>query len=133
MDYVQNRIDILTKHDNIRVLRLLEILQFTIIYVFLTMHLACYIDRMFPTLDRNKSYFRLLVEIIVHFTVLAIFIFYIQKIAKIIPPIGIFYPKYKIGTTSQYNGGAIIGIVLIGAQKNLLEKVKYFMWHRVIT
>ena len=113
MDFVQKRIDILTKHDHIRFLRLLEILQFTIIYVFLTMHLACYIDKMFPALDSNKSYFRLLIEIIVHFTVLAIFIFYIQKIAKIIPPVGIFYPKYRIGSTSQYNGGAIIGIVLI--------------------
>ena len=133
MDYVNKRLDILTRHDEIRILRLLEMLQFTIVYVILTMHLACYVDKMFPALDKTKSYIRLLLEIIVHFTTLAIFIFYIQKIAKLIPPVGFFYPKYKIGTTSQYNGGAIIGIVLIGAQKNLLEKVKYFMWHRVVS
>ena len=123
--YSMDRLKNLLRIDVIRILRLCEISQYTILYAFVTLLIAPRLDKLFPTFDKKKSSLELLIEIIIQLTVVSIIIFYIRKIVKIIPPIGsILSSMYKIGTTSEYNGGIIIGLVLVHSQYNLSTKLE---------
>lgn len=126
--YSMDRFKNLLRIDFIRLLRVCEISQYTILYAFVTLFIAPRLDKLFPSFDKKKSSFELFIEVIFQLTMVSILIFYIRKIVKIIPPIGsILTPMYKIGTTSEYNGGIIIGLVLVHSQYNLSVKIEELM------
>jgi len=126
--YSMDRFKNLLRIDFIRLLRVCEISQYTILYAFVTLFIAPRLDKLFPSFDKKKSSFELFIEVIFQLTMVSILIFYIRKIVKIIPPIGsILTPMYKIGTTSEYNGGIIIGLVLVHSQHNLSVKIEELM------
>jgi len=126
--YSMDRFKNLLRIDFIRLLRVCEISQYTILYAFVALFIAPRLDKLFPSFDKKKSSFELFIEVIFQLTMVSILIFYIRKIVKIIPPIGsILTPMYKIGTTSEYNGGIIIGLVLVHSQHNLSVKIEELM------
>ena len=126
--YSMNRLKNLLRIDFIRLLRLCEISQYTILYALITLLIAPRLDKLFLKLDKKKSSFNLFIEVIFQLTVVSVLIFYIRKLVKIIPPVGsLITPIYKIGTTTEYNGGIIIGLVLVHSQSNLTAKINELM------
>ena len=99
---------------------------FTIIYLLLLIVVSPFIDHIFTSLDEDKKLkennFQILGEIILHLIVIA-FVWYI---------INHYVPKYigsllniKIKRATKSAIGVVSSIVLIGLQKNLIDKLEY--------
>ena len=99
---------------------------FTIIYLLLLIVVSPFIDHAFTSLDEDinmkENNFQILGEIILHVIVIA-FVWYI---------INHYVPKYigylfniKIKEATKSAMGVVSSIVLIGLQKNLIEKLEY--------
>lgn len=122
--YVTERLSYLFKLDNIRLLRLVEMGQYTCLYSIITILLAVKIDDLFPVYDKNKSTTQLLKEVFTHMLFLSVSIFYIKKLVKVVPPIGfLINPNYQVGSTSEYQGDLIFAIILIATQERLNKKI----------
>jgi len=114
--------------DTIRRYRLLEIVQYTTFYMLLTLAIAPRLDELFPTLDESKKYSTILFETILQIVILSLCIFYIKKIVKLIPPVGLFMnSSFVVGTTQEYHGEMVMGLVLVHAQKKLATKIHYLV------
>ena len=122
--YMNERLSYLLKFDDIRVLRILEMGQYTCLYSIVTILLAVKIDDLFPVYDKTKSTTQLLKEVFAHMLFLSVSIFYIKKLVKVVPPIGfLINPNYKVGSTSEYQGDIIFAIILIATQDRLNKKI----------
>ena len=128
MTYIQSRINNFIAVDYIRMLRLLEITQYTILYSIITLILAPRIDKLFPSFDETKSSVQLFKEVVFQLMFVSFVIFYMRKFVKIIPPLGHLLIKgYRIGTTVEYNGGIIIGLILVHSQFHINAKIYELM------
>ena len=126
--YTNERFNSLIKVDTIRRYRLLEIVQYTTLYLLLTLAIAPRLDELFPTLDEKKEYSTILFETILQIVTLSICIFYVKKIVKLIPPIGLLMnSSFVVGTTQEYHGEIVMGLVLVHAQKKLATKIHYLV------
>ena len=126
--YIAARWQSLTKYDAVRGFRLLEIVQYTSLYMLLTLAIAPRLDELFPTLDEKKSYTQILLEALLQMITLSICIFYLKKAVKLIPPIGLIMDSsFHVGTTQEYHGGVVMGLVLVHAQKKLATKIHYLV------
>lgn len=126
--YIKKRFESLIKMDTIRRYRLLEIVQYTTLYMMLTLAIAPRLDELFPALDERKNYSTILFETILQIVSLSICIFYVKKIVKMIPPIGLVMdPSFVVGTTQEYHGEMVMGLVLVHAQKKLASKIHYLV------
>ena len=126
--YTNERFNRLIKMDTIRRYRLLEIVQYTTFYMMLTLAIAPRLDELFPTLDEKKAYSTILFESILQIVIVSICIFYVKKIVKLIPPIGLLLnPSFVVGTTQEYHGEMVMGLVLVHAQKKLASKIHYLV------
>lgn len=121
--YFNERFKKLITFDKIRIYKLLEIIQFIIIYTLLAIPISGLIEDIFPYSDNTKSTLRILIEILLQTITLGIIIFYIQKIAKLLPFIFHNDKTYKIHTTSEYEGYTVLSVIFLGTQKNLLNKI----------
>ena len=126
--YIKDRILSLFTLNEIRLLRLEEVIQYTILYTIITIVISPLIDQIFPELDKTKSKATIMVEIVIQLIFISIVIFYIKKIVKIIPPLGLLVnSNYKTGTTSEYNGGIVMGLILVHSQEKLPQKILYLI------
>lgn len=126
--YTNERFNSLIKMDTIRRYRLLEIVQYTTFYMLLTLAIAPRLDELFPTLDESKKYSTILFETILQIVILSLCIFYIKKIVKLIPPVGLFMnSSFVVGTTQEYHGEMVMGLVMVHAQKKLTSKIHYLV------
>lgn len=127
-EYNAERFNRLIKMDSIRRYRLLEIVQYTTLYTMITLAIAPRLDELFPELDMKKNYSTILFESILQIVVLSVCIFYIKKIVKLIPPLGLLMnPSFIVGTTREYHGEMVMSLVLVYAQKKLTSKINYLM------
>lgn len=127
-EYISERFTSMVQFDTIRRYRLLEIVQYTSLYMLLTLAIAPRLDELFPELNKRKSYSTILFETILQIVILSICIFYVKKIVKIIPPIGlVMNSSFVVGTTDEYNGEMVMGLVLVHAQKKLASKIHYLV------
>lgn len=127
-EYIYERFTSMVQFDTIRRYRLLEIVQYTSLYMLLTLAIAPRLDERFPELNKRKSYSTILFETILQIVILSICIFYVKKIVKIIPPIGlVMNSSFVVGTTEEYNGEMVMGLVLVHAQKKLASKIHYLV------
>jgi len=99
---------------------------FTIIYLLLLIVISPFIDHAFTSLDEDinmkETNFQILSEVILHIIIIA-FVWY---------TINHYVPKYigsllniKIKEATKSAMSVVSSIVLIGLQKNLIEKLEY--------
>ena len=128
LSYSKKRISSFYDINKYRRYRILEIIQYTILYVLITLAIAPRLDSLFPEFDEKKSYNRILIETVLQLVAVSVTIFYVRKIVKIIPPIGLLLDKaYNVGTTPDYNGGIVMGLVLVHSQKHLTSKISFLV------
>jgi len=123
----KKRLDNLLRFDKVRIHKLIKIAEYSILYVLIGGILGTIIEYLFPDYDPNKSNTEILKEIILQTILIGICIFYLRKIVKCFPYIGLIDSDYSEtnNTFSFCNGDVIISIVLIGTQTNFIKKIRH--------
>lgn len=130
--YFAQRVRSIFQMDEIRIMQILEISQYTIIYFVLGFLLGSGLEIIFPDFDENSPLEYVIGEVVAQLLLFTVLVFYVRKIAKLIPFLFVInwdingdgkIPKYKPYLTAEYAGEITIGLVLIGSQLNLLRKI----------
>ena len=94
--------------DKIRLLKIIEIIQYTTIFVFLSIGFSYLLNNfIFYEIDKKDyekmSTFLLIIYLIVDLTIVLLVYFYMKKIGYLFPSVGnIFYKKFIPFTTFEY-------------------------------
>jgi len=97
-----------------------------VIYFVLGFITGTGLDALFPKFDEKKGLDWVTIELFGQAISIIIVIFYIKKIAKLIPflfILNIGKSKYRPYETTEYDGNVMIGLVLLGSQLNFLKKI----------
>ena len=130
--HFEERLRSLTMFDEIRIMKLLEIVQYSTIYFLLGFGLGASLETLFPQFDEEKEPWAVALEALGQLIVFALLIFYVRKIVKLFPFLFVLdvdvngdgkVGKYRPYGTSEYEGELTIGIVVIASQVNLLKKI----------
>ena len=129
--YIKRNFNNLIKLDKERFLKLLGTVQYTILYIIVTLFFAYLIDQVFFNKYEDiekESKLKILMIVFIQIIVNVICVYYIKKIVQTIPfifnhpPYGNY--NYNI---DEFNGEMIFGFIFIGAQFNLLNKINYLV------
>ena len=119
---MKNKLSDLVTFDDYRLTQLFEIIQFSILYIIICLITGIYLDYLFPEPDETKSSLHILIELSVHSVIVALSVFYIRKVAKLVPLI--FQVKnFREIHTREYDGEIIVAIVFFTTQKKIFEKI----------
>jgi hypothetical protein len=114
------------KMDSIQLLKLAELTQYTIIYTLLILPVGKFLDHIFPKVDKTKSKFRLLLEILLQMIIIVITMYYIRRIVKRIPFI-LYNEEYKSGEVTEVYGELTIAFVYVITQTNIFKKIEFLL------
>ena len=108
--------------DDYRITQILEIVQFSVLYILICLITGVYLDYLFPEPDENKSSIYILLELSLHSIIVAISVFYIRKICHLVPLM--FQVKnFREIHTREYDGEIIVAIVFFTTQKKIYKKI----------
>jgi hypothetical protein len=128
-EYLNERLFNLKTFDKIRFHKIIQSVQYNILYIIIGGILGSLVEYIFPKYDENKTNFEIIKEILLQIILLSIVIYYISKIVKCIPYIGSFddnYNPYQSDSLLKaYNGEIMIAIILIVTQINLIKKMRH--------
>jgi hypothetical protein len=124
-DYVRYRLHKLLHHDRIRLFKLVEIIQYSIIYSLLGFVSAVIFDVCLPNFNPNASVIRILGEVVVQLVLFSVAVFYITKVAKLFPLIVNPDPEFHPYLTEEYVGGIALGIMFLKVQPNFGDKIGF--------
>lgn len=127
-DSVHTRVQKLIRFDKIRLLRILETVVYTIVYVLISFVIGTFIDQWFPNADETKSSAALMFEVIAQIVFLVITFFYLHKLVRIIPLHKVFTlfdssSDYHFGKQSESFGSVAISIVFMSTQSSIGSKL----------
>ena len=120
----------LFRHDTIRGLKILEILQYAMLASILSLGVSYIVNKYAPKLDKKKSRFVILLEILAQLAVLIFLAYYITKIVEIIPFIGQgISSKYIPSKKGEADIGVNLGLayIYVASQVSLNEKIIYLI------
>jgi hypothetical protein len=130
--HIHERIRSLFLFNEVRLMELLETVQFGIGYLVVGFIAATILDYSFPHYKEDISTEELFLEVLLQGILLAITIFYVRKIVKIMPFLFMLnidingdgkIDKYSPYLASEYGGEVMIALVMIGGQFNLIKKL----------
>lgn len=130
--YFVQRVQSIFRFNEIRVMQLLELAQYSVIYFFLGFMLGAGLEIIFPDFDENAPIQNVILEVLAQLVLFVVLVFYVRKIAKLVPFLFVLnwdingdgkIPKYTPYLTAEYGGEITIGLVLIGSQLNFLRKI----------
>lgn len=132
-EYIAQRWKSLTSTSDIRIMQILELFQYSVVYFFVAFIFGTGLDFLFASFDENKDTWMLILEVLGQALLIIIGAFYIKKLVKLMP--FVFYlkvdidgdgkvQKYSPYRTTEYHGEMMIGaIVFIAVQVNFLRKI----------
>jgi len=121
--YFDNRLKKLTTFNKIRLYKLLEISQYIILYLLISIPVSVVLEEIFPDVDESKPIWKIMIEIIAQMVIMGILIFYLMKIVKLVPFIFMSDKSYIEHKIFEYEGTITISLVMLGTQKNLVSKI----------
>ena len=115
--------------DKIRILKIFEMLQYSIIFYFLTLIVVDFLNDYIFIKDKDEIEkmppFKLISTTLFELFIIVIGLFYIRKIALSIPSIpSLIYPEFKPQTTIAYIIHIITVYLFLETLKSLNTKVK---------
>jgi hypothetical protein len=139
MEHVRTRTEALFMTNEIRVMELLESIQYGVLYLLVGFATGVTLDYSFPSFNEQTKTSVLFFEVALQCLLLIILTFYIRKVVKIVPFLfvldftGSGKSSYKPYGASEYSGEVIIAIVFLGAQFNLIKKLdllsrRFYTW-----
>ncbi len=125
MEYMSKRFNNLIAVDNIRLMQVLELIQYSVLYFVVAFVAGTTMDNIFPDFDPKESSGQLILEVLAQSVLTIIVAFYIRKLVKIVPFAFVLKgSKFIPGMTSEYHGDMMIGaIVFVSVQVNMLRKI----------
>jgi hypothetical protein len=127
------RLESLLAFDEIRVMKLLEIFQYSTLYFISGFFLGSFLETLFPKFDEEKEVNTVIFEVLGQLLTFALMIFYVRKLVKLVPFMFMLnwdingdgkIGKFRPYMTTEYEGELTIGIVVIASQVNLLKKIE---------
>ena len=124
-EYMSKRFDNLIATDNIRLMQVLELIQYSFLYFIVAFFFGTTMDNIFPDYDPKESSLKMILEVLSQSILTIIVAFYIRKLVKVIPFAFVLKgSKFVPGLTTEYHGDMMIGaIVFVSVQVNLLRKI----------
>ena len=125
MSIQTDNVERLFRFDSIRISKLLEMIQDGIIIFILAFYLGSLIDKLCGVADEKMSNTKLWGYVILQLVINIVVIYYIRKIAEVIP----FMLSLNSGYMSNKKGevdsasGFVSSIILISVQKNFQSKL----------
>jgi hypothetical protein len=141
--YYSKRIQQVFNLDKIRILKLLELAQYTLIFTIITLFISYLLNKFYYKNNninhknkykykyKNKTniitiiklFFKLYLEVLI----IVILFFYIRKIGLIIPSLSNYlYPRFKSHTTIDYSIHVAIIVIFIELLPNFKHNLEYF-------
>jgi hypothetical protein len=130
--HIQERVRSLFLFNEVRIMELLETIQFGLGYLFVGFIAGTLLDYSFPGYKEDIDTQTLFFEVLFQGILLAIAVFYVRKIVKIMPFMFVLHTdingdgkidKYHPYTATEYSGEVMIALVVIGAQFTLIKKI----------
>ena len=130
--HIQERIRSLFLFNEVRVMELLETIQFGLGYLVVGFIAGTLLDYSFPHYKEDVDTQSLFIEVLLQGILLAISVFYVRKIVKIMPFMFVLksdingdgrIDAYHPYQATEYSGEVMIALVMIGAQFNLIKKI----------
>lgn len=131
-EHIHERIRSLFLFNEVRIMELLETIQFSLGYLFVGFTAGTILDYAFPHFKEEIDTKTLFLEVLLQCVLLAIFVFYVRKIVKIMPFLFVLQTdingdgrvdKYHPYLATEYSGEVMIAVVVLGAQFNLIKKI----------
>ena len=124
--HFKDRLNKLIAIDKIRLAKIMELVQYTIISCIFCIILGICFNKIFFKYNENYNIVIQVIQVIVQLVICSIAIFYIKKIVKLIPLIYKYPDNYVPYTTDQYiGGGAIFAIFFFRLQTNLIKRLSH--------
>lgn len=116
----------LIRFDRVRISKLLEIIQHGIIVFVLSFYIGSAIDKYFQKADDSWSNQDLILSLLAQFSILMIAVYYIRKIAEVIPFFFSLTKEYVSNKKGEVLTGYAVAtaIIFVGVQKNFLSKIE---------
>jgi hypothetical protein len=139
MEHIRERSEKLFLRSDIRVMELLESIQFGIAYLVVGFGVGVILDYSFPNYNEDIKTRTLFLEVALQCLLLIIMTFYLRKLVKIMPFLfvidftGTGKTSYKPYQAEEYGGEIMIALVFLGAQFNLIKKLdllsrRFYKW-----
>jgi hypothetical protein len=139
MDHIRERTEKLLLRNEIRVMELLESIQYGVLYLISGFATGVALDYSFPPYVEQVRTSTLFIEVALQCLFLIILTYYLRKVVKIVPflfmigPTGKARSTYKPYEVEEYGGEIMIAIVFLGAQFNLIKKLdllsrRFYSW-----
>ena len=125
MNYYQKRFQQIISHDEIRIGKLLEIVQFSFIFTILAVF-ASWGTNKYILFDHTneENIFQLLFSLSIELALLTIIIFYLRKITLMVPSIAaMIFSNFKPYTTIDLGMWMILVFVFIGGLSKINDEV----------
>jgi hypothetical protein len=115
----------LTRFDTIRLSKLLEQVQFSVIAFIITFFLGIYADKLFPVKEDSTSEFDLWRDTLLQLAVITIGAYYVIKISKVIPFLFSLDNRYIAGSHGEnvFGAGLAMSIIFVSVQKNFGARI----------
>jgi hypothetical protein len=139
MEHVRERVDKLFLKNEIRVMELLESIQYGVLYLILGFATGVALDYSFPSYNENIRTWPLFIEVVLQCLLLLVLTFYLRKLVKVVPFLfmvdftGSGRTTYKPYQAEEYGGEIMIALVFLGAQFTLIKKLdllsrRFYEW-----
>lgn len=139
MEHIRERSEKLFLNNEVRVMELLESIQYGLLYLVAGFGGGVVLDYAFPSYNERIPTGKLFVEVALQCLVLTILTFYLRKLVKIVPFLfvvdftGSGKSKYVPYQAEEYGGEVMIALVFLGAQFNLIKKLdllsrRFYKW-----
>lgn len=126
MNYYQNRFQQIVSFDEIRIGKIIEVFQFSLVFTVLAI-IGAYIAEKYILIDfhGNEHIFYIFLTLSIELAFLTILVFYLRKITLLVPSLAaMLFTKFKPYTTIELGMWMILVFVLIGGLDKILYKVK---------
>lgn len=125
MSMQTDNVERLFRFDTIRISKLLEMIQDGIIIFILAFYLGSAIDRLCGVADEKMTNTQLWGWIILQLVINIVAIYYVRKIAEVIPFVLSVNSNYVSNKKGEVDGasGFVSSIIFIGVQKNFQAKI----------
>ena len=125
MTYFEKRFQQLIAFDNIRIGKIIEIFQFSLIFTFLAVFAAYFSNKyLLLNFSDNDSFYKVLLFVSIELAILTIIIFYLRKITLLFPSIAsILFTTFKPYTTIDVGMWMILVFVFIGNLDKINDKI----------
>jgi hypothetical protein len=139
LEHIRERSQKLLLTNEVRLMELLESIQYGIAYLFIGFGVGVTLDYSFPAYDEKTKTSILFLEVALQCLFLIILTFYLRKLVKIMPFLfmvdlkGTGRVSYRPYEAEEYGGEVMIALVFLGAQFNLIKKMdllsrRFYKW-----